>query len=71
MLSRSVFTWMGLLFLGLVAAQAGDDQQSWCGVEVVSFTDFDEVKVKLDGAAATPHHTSGFRGNHELACGQG
>src|SRR5262245_21327647 len=48
MLSHSVSNLAGIL-LGLVGAQAGDGEQSWYGVEIVSFTDFDEVNVKLDG----------------------
>jgi hypothetical protein len=49
MLSRSVSAFVGVFLLGLIVVRAGDGQQSWYGVEIVRFTDFDDVQVKLDG----------------------
>jgi hypothetical protein len=47
MLSRSVFATASVLLFGLVVARA--DDIAWHGVEIVKFTDFDDVQVKLDG----------------------
>jgi hypothetical protein len=49
MLSRSVVGLVGALLFGFVVARAGDDTQSWYAVEIMTFTDFDDVQVKLDG----------------------
>jgi len=47
MISRSVFALAGVVLFGLTVARA--DDIGWHGVEVVKFTDFDDVQVKLDG----------------------
>jgi hypothetical protein len=49
MFLRPVFALTGALLFGLVVARAGDEKQSWYGVEIVRFTDFDDVQVKLNG----------------------
>jgi hypothetical protein len=49
MLSRVVFAATGVVLLGVAGAWAGDDSLAWHGVEIVRFTDFDDVQVKLDG----------------------
>jgi hypothetical protein len=46
---RSVFAGAGVLLFGLAVASAENDTQSWHGVEIVKFTDFDDLQVKLDG----------------------
>src|SRR5215203_3893389 len=52
MLSRSIPALAGVFLFGLIVVRAGDTQQSWHGVKIVCFTDFDDVQVKLDGKEA-------------------
>lgn len=49
MLSRYVLAFGCALLFAFVVARAGDDTQSWHSLEIVTFTDFDDVQVKLNG----------------------
>jgi len=49
MFHRFVGALAGSLLFGAVLVLAGEDAPSWHAVEIVAFTDFDDLQVKLDG----------------------
>jgi hypothetical protein len=61
MRSRSVLATAGMLFVGLLGAWADDAPLAWHTIEIVRFTDFDDVQIKLDDGKETKAFLVGLR----------